>query len=79
MGLKAFRQDLDVVRFVRRFRMHGFGLHFLMTLAQRNNAATLAFSKPLQPDQNSEVYKQVKYKNDIASIKDPWYYIENLG
>jgi hypothetical protein len=30
IGSKSFTQDLDVVRFVRRFRMHGYGLHFLL-------------------------------------------------
>jgi hypothetical protein len=78
MGSKAFTQDLDVVRFVRRIRMHGFGLHFLLGPSDRANAATLAFSRPILANNHDDEYKAVKRDNDITVIKDKWYYIENL-
>jgi hypothetical protein len=48
MGRVGVEKELDVVRFVRRIRAHGFGLHFLMNNAQRSNAARLGNSRPLR-------------------------------
>ena len=58
--------------------MHGYGLHFLLDPARRNNAGHMAFSKPLTMGNNDDEYKLIKDINDIQKIKDPWYYIENL-
>lgn len=48
LGNDATAQDLDVIRYVRRMRSHGFGLHFLLSSYQRGNAARLAHSRPLR-------------------------------
>ena len=58
--------------------MHGYGLHFLLNPAQRNNAGHMAFSKPLVMETNEADYGLIKDINDIQKIEDPWYYIESL-
>lgn len=68
IGEKSFTQDLDVVRFVRRIRMHGYGLHFLLGPSDRGNAGTLAFSRPLKEANNDAEYEAVKNTNDINAI-----------
>jgi len=47
LGAVNFLGDFDIIRFVRRKRMHGFGLNFLLNHIVRNNSARLAFSRPL--------------------------------
>jgi len=39
LGQEGFKKDMGVARFVRRIRMHGYGLHFLMGPELRANAA----------------------------------------
>ena len=53
-----FVRDLDFVRFVRRSRMHGFGLSFLLGRSERSNSARLAFSRPLRALDTNE--KQIQ-------------------
>ena len=49
MGEDNLKADLDMVRFIRRKRMHGFGLHFILGNSLRNLSARLSFSRPLRP------------------------------
>ena len=46
----TFEADMDLFRFIRRKRMHGFGLHFLLGKSMRAASAILAFSRPLRGD-----------------------------
>jgi hypothetical protein len=48
LGDANFQANLDIVRLIRRTRLHGIGLHFLMKKTLRNLAARLAFSVPLR-------------------------------
>jgi len=75
LGHKNFMENLDIVRFIRRTRLHGIGLHYLLNKTMRNLTARLAFSVPLQefPD------KVLTDPSDFHSIKgEPFYYIANL-
>jgi hypothetical protein len=60
--------------------MHGYGLHFLLSPSMRENAGSLAFSRPLRKFNNDidEERDHLKQCNNMAAIKDKWYYIENL-
>jgi len=53
-----FSSDMDLFRFIRRKRMHGFGLHFVLSDSFRSNSARLAFSRPLRDS---------KYITDMAA------------
>ena len=46
----------------------------------RENAGSLAFSRPLRKFNNDidEERDHLKQCNNMAAIKDKWYYIENL-
>jgi len=45
VGMINLHDDMDLVRIVRRQRMHGFGLNFLLGKKARVSIARLAFSK----------------------------------
>jgi hypothetical protein len=48
LGMDNLTADMDIVQFIRRKRMHGFGLHFLLNKKFRSLSARLAFSRPLK-------------------------------
>jgi hypothetical protein len=48
IGVNSLNADLDLVRTVRRQRMHGFGINFLLGKTSRISIARLAFSKPMR-------------------------------
>ena len=48
LGMSNFKLDMDLVKTIRRNRMHGFGLNFILQKSFRSNSARLAFSRPLK-------------------------------
>lgn len=76
LGTQNFTADMDLVRFLRRARMHGFGLHFLLDEKFRSLSARLAFSRPLMEVEVIETL--LNDPTDINTIRDKWYHIENL-
>lgn len=64
-GADNYSQGMDIVTFVRRKRMHGYGLLFLLNRRFRDLSAALAERKPL---------------DDLTSFlkKDRWAQIEGL-
>ena len=47
-GSGAVKRDLDLIRFVRAKRMHGFGLTQLLPNIQRNNVSDMAYTRPIR-------------------------------
>jgi hypothetical protein len=76
MGYSNFEADMDVIRLIRRKRMHGFGLHILLNKKFRSLTARLAFSRPLK-DANDSL-RMMRDPTDITEVKDRWYHIDNL-
>ena len=48
LGMSNFKTDMDLIRTIRRKRMHGFGVNFILPKSLRSNSARLAFSRPLR-------------------------------
>ena len=46
--MSNFKIDMDLIRTIRRKRMHGFGLNFILPKSFRSNSARMAFSRPLR-------------------------------
>lgn len=75
---------MDIVRYIRRVRLHGYALHLIAGKDVRANAATLANSRPLREDKNAAIKR--KWLTKAIHMKDPnvrenpdkWYAIENL-
>jgi len=78
LGHENFFENLDIVRVIRRTRLHGIGLHFLLDKIMRNLSARLAFSVPLRSkeDLQRSVLSDPSNANEIEG--EPFYYIENL-
>ena len=76
MGEENLTADLDMIRFIRRKRMHGFGLHFMLGNSLRNLSARLAFSRPLSKETLPDAI--AGDPTDIKMIEDKWHYIEHL-
>ena len=74
MGTQNFEDELDIIRTIRRTRMHGFGLLYLLSPSKRHNAARLGFSKKLKTHD-----KRKNGTNDITEILNKWNYIENIS
>jgi len=72
MGADSFRNDMDIIRTVRRIRMHGFGLNFLLGTSLREIAARLAITRPLRP------VKEGWYVDDSIgnTSRGKWAFIE---
>ena len=70
--------SLDIVRFVRRVRMHGFALHLNLNTSLRNNSARLAFSRPLKDLDQIRNIKPGVDPMDISTITEKYAYIESL-
>jgi hypothetical protein len=64
LGMSNFKLDMDLIKTIRRNRMHGFGLNFILQKSFRSNAARLAFSRPLK-----ENYEIVTRSNHLR--EDP--------
>jgi hypothetical protein len=62
---------------MRRKRMHGFGLHFLLKKPDRANAARIAFSRPLISNADRE--ENAVDPTEVNSVGDKWYHIEGLN
>lgn len=78
LGHQNFQMNLDIVRVIRRSRLHAIGLHFLLNKVDRNLSARLAFSTPLRSIEELEEGKLVD-PSDVRGIKgETFYYIENL-
>ena len=77
LGVENLTGDFDICRFVRKNRMHGFGLHFKLNQALRASAARLAFSRPLLNENDLSVIQADP--TDINAILDKWFYVENLN
>jgi hypothetical protein len=69
--------DLDIIQLLRRKRMHGFGLHFMLGRHDRANAARMAFSRPLLS--NAERLENQVDPTNSNTIGDKWYHIEGLN
>lgn len=68
--------NMDVTKIVRRLRMHGFGLSMILPRYHRQNAGRLAHSRLVSNDNKLEVVLDI---TDVNSMKNKWFYIENLG
>jgi len=78
LGHSNFNMNLDIVRVIRRNRLHAIGLHFLLNKVDRNLSARLAFSMPLRMMEDLERGK-LKDPSDANEIEgETFYYIENL-
>ena len=78
VGYQNFVSNLDIVRVIRRLRLHGTALHFLLGKTMRNMTGELAFSKPLMTKR--DIIPYAEDPSEITAIEgEPWYYIENLG
>jgi len=78
LGHDNFIANLDIVRVIRRTRLHGIGLHFLLNKIMRNLSARLAFSVPLRTKEDLE-RGNLSDPSDANGIKgETFYYIENL-
>jgi hypothetical protein len=73
LGKQNLFNELDVIRYIKRSRMHGIGLNFLLTSSLRTISGRLAFSKPLNP---ASIVAQDP--TDLNEIPDPWLYIEDI-
>jgi len=71
---ESFDIETDIFRFIRRSRMHGFGLHFTLPKSERNASSILAFSQPLREVEDTFQFKQTHAKKD----EDKWCHVENL-
>jgi hypothetical protein len=76
LGSQNLVADMDLIRFVRRQRMHGFGIHFGLNKPLRALSARLAFSRPIREDPDEELF--LKDTTNLNEIDDKWYFIENL-
>ena len=50
LGFTSIERDLDLVRFIRAKRMHGFGLSLNLSKTHMNNSALLAYTRPIRPE-----------------------------
>lgn len=71
MAKDNFSSDMDLFRFIRRKRMHGFGLHFILSNSLRSNSARLAFSRPLRD--SKFIFDITKDPTNINEIEDKWF------
>jgi hypothetical protein len=50
-GAKKIEKDLDLVRFIRAKRMHGFGLALTVDNQTKKNSALMAYTRPIRENQ----------------------------
>ena len=75
LGQEKIAQEMDLVSFIRRKRMHGYALHFLTKQRDRALSAMLAYSKHLGEDHS---HKKDKTPAEFADVQDWWGKNENL-
>jgi len=73
LGEENLLKEMDVVRYVKRSRMHGIGLNFLLNNKLRKISARIAFSKPLNHESNCEG----EDPTDMHSIGNLWLHINH--
>jgi hypothetical protein len=76
LGKKNLEPHLDLVRFIRRIRMHGIGHHFVLGTSLRGLSARMAFSRPLQNIDMTEM-KEID-PTDINQVSEKFAAIECL-
>ena len=64
---------MDIIRFIRRLKMHGVSMNFLQKTSHVYSSAWLAYKRPLR---FIEKDREIKEKE---SIREKWKDIENLS
>lgn len=67
-------QQLDVVRQIRRIRMHGIGLHYILKTSERAGAARMSFSRPLREEEEKSGSEEEN--SDWNELNDKWAHID---
>lgn len=70
LGYENVEGDMDVIRFIRRLRMHGISMNFLQSTSHVYSSAWLAYKRPLR--------KEEKKITNTDNIREKWKDIENL-
>jgi hypothetical protein len=62
-------RDLDLIRFLRAKRLHGFGLNSVLSKDQLSNSAVLAYTRPIREQKEEEL---------MFGKECSWYSIEGI-
>ena len=66
-GYEEFTEDLDVITFIRRLRMHGIGLYQLLSQKEREICAQKAMFKPINQEKPQPGW------NSIENVQESFY------
>ncbi len=76
--MNIVQNDMDIIRFLRRKRMQGLALNFLLKRNERYMSAHLAYSRPLRNENDPKSGSKAEGDTDIVDVGDKFDHLEGL-